>query len=155
MLSPKAHFCFWSDSREGNLGSYSRNYSLVDLHDDAPLGGECIEQSRFIVSRILAFISNKSKILLTDLSWTTPKKKNPIMFHVKVHLRCFHQGICLDVDHRVIVRRTHLWSREHRGYSDRIEWTKLTFLSSITDRCQSKSSGSKFTSYSLILINAW
>jgi len=65
MVSPKAHFCFRPNLREGNIGPYSRNYSLVDLQNKAPSGGECIEQPRTIVIRIRAFISNISKIPLT------------------------------------------------------------------------------------------
>jgi hypothetical protein len=52
------------DPKGRKLGSYPRNYSLIDLHDDALLGGERIEQLRTIVSRIRAFISIISKILL-------------------------------------------------------------------------------------------
>ena len=65
MLSPKARFCCRSDLWEVNLGSYPRNYSLIDLQNEAPLGGGCIEQPRTIVIRIRAFISNISKISLT------------------------------------------------------------------------------------------
>jgi hypothetical protein len=37
---------------------------LIDLHNDAPLGGERIDQPRTIISRIRDFISIISKILL-------------------------------------------------------------------------------------------
>ena len=76
MVSPKAHFCFRPNLREGNIGPYSRNYSLVDLQNKAPSGGECIEQPRTIVIRIRAFISNISKIPLTVPLLNYQKKTN-------------------------------------------------------------------------------
>ena len=81
MLSPKARLCFWFDLREGNLGSYPRNYSLVDLHNEAPSGGECIEQPRTNISRIRAFISLISKSLLKVplLNYQKRERKKSLM----------------------------------------------------------------------------
>jgi len=89
MLSPKARFCFRSDLREGNLGSYSRNYSLVDMQNEDPSGGECIEQPRTIVIRIRAFISNISKILLTVPLLNYQKKEAHHDSRVKVTSKVF------------------------------------------------------------------
>ena len=81
VLSPKARFCFRSDMREGNLGSYLRNYSLVDLQNEAPSGGECIEQLRIIVIRIRVFISliHKNLLKVPPLNYQEKERKKSLM----------------------------------------------------------------------------
>ena len=121
--------------------------SSICIINDAPLGGECIEQPRTIIIRIRAFISSISKIPLTVPLLNYQKKTNipfwcflhnfprdlvlreveegvvriiqpqfprrgtvrkPIMFLYQGNTRgVFHHGICLDIDHHFIVRRTH------------------------------------------------
>jgi len=120
-------------------------------------GGECFEQPRTIIIRIRPFISNISKFCWRYLSWTTKKnyKKNPIKFPCQGNIRgVFHQGICLDIDHRFIVRRTHSFgqgitrakpieSSEPKSHSyprlsidaNQIKWFKIHFLLLHFDWC--------------------